>query len=85
MRARLLSLFVMLSFGMQPFAAMLVGYSAEVVTTPIAIVIYGALLVISSVGMLILRPGLRIWEVEKPKGVTGNQPTSVQPEVQLDK
>ena len=69
MRARLVSLFIMISFGTQPFAAMLVGYSAEVLSTPVAIAVYGVLLIAGALGMLILRPGLRRWELEKGKTV----------------
>jgi hypothetical protein len=66
MRARLISLFIMLSFGLQPFAALLVGYSAEVLTTPITIEVYGVLLAAAPALLLLLRPALRQWEVRGP-------------------
>jgi hypothetical protein len=65
MRARLISLFIMLGFGLQPFAALLVGYSAEVLTTPITIEVYGVLLA-AAPALLLLRPALRQWEVRGP-------------------
>jgi MFS family permease len=66
MRARLISLFIMLGFGLQPFAALLVGYSAEVLTTPITIEVYGVLLAAAPALLLLLRPALRQWEVRGP-------------------
>jgi MFS family permease len=74
MRARLVSLFFMLSFGMQPVAALFIGYSAEVLTTPVAIEINGLLLIAGAWGMLTLRSGLRSWELEKPKNVPEVEP-----------
>ena len=63
MRARLLSLFVMVSFGMQPLASLLVGTSAEQLGTPLAIRINGMFLLAGSVMMLAARPNLRRWEL----------------------
>lgn len=69
MRARLLSTFVMVSFGMQPFASLFIGYSAERLSTPSAILINGLLLVMAAALMLMLRPELRQWDVSaQPSG-----------------
>jgi MFS family permease len=62
MRARLMSLFFTLSFGMQPVASLLAGYSADALTTPVAIRINGLLLLLSAVLILVIRPALRRWE-----------------------
>jgi MFS family permease len=62
MRARLLSLFTMISFGMQPIAALLIGFSAEHFGVQAAIQINTTLLVISACLMFAFRPGLRDWE-----------------------
>ena len=67
MLARLMSLFIMVSFGMQPFAAMRVGYSAERLTTPVAIQVNGLLLTLGGLGVLALRPGLWRWALKQPK------------------
>ena len=64
MRARLLGLMVMISFGMQPFASLILGYGAKVVGTPIAVLISGSLMVGSALLMLGLRPKLRQWELD---------------------
>ncbi len=62
MRARLMSLFFTLSFGMQPVASLLAGYSADALTTPVAIRVNGLLLILGAVLMLVIRPALRKWE-----------------------
>jgi MFS family permease len=69
MRARLVSLFIMFSFGTQPIASLLVGYSAEVLTTPTTIMLYGVLLILGALTLLTLRPGLRRWELERAETV----------------
>jgi len=64
MRARLLGLMVMISFGMQPLASLTLGYGAQVVGTPIAMLISGSLMVGSALRMLVMRPKLRQWELD---------------------
>jgi MFS family permease len=61
MRARLLSLFVMVSFGMQPVAALLVGYSGDHLGIDTTIAINGVGMILGGAFML-LRPRLRTWE-----------------------
>jgi MFS family permease len=67
MRARLLSLFTMVSFGLQPFAAFLIGQSAEHFGVRTAIEINSLLLIIGALAMLLLRGDLRRWEVKAPQ------------------
>lgn len=62
MRARLLSLFTMISFGMQPIAALAVGYSAEHFGVQTAIEINALCLILGAILMLIFRSELRRWE-----------------------
>jgi Na+/melibiose symporter-like transporter len=57
MRARLLSLFVTVSFGTQPIASLLTGLSAEFLGTALAIEANGALLLCGAI-LIALRPGL---------------------------
>jgi MFS family permease len=66
MRGRLLSLFTMVSFGVQPFSAIIVGNVAERLGTPTAIIINGTLLIVFALTMLLLRGGLRRWVVATP-------------------
>jgi hypothetical protein len=63
MRARLLSLFTIVSFGLQPVAYLLVGYSAERLGVQTAIQIYAHLLLAGAVLMLVFRTELRLWQV----------------------
>jgi MFS family permease len=62
MKARLLSLMVMVSFGFQPFGSLLIGFSAERLGTGPAILVNGLLLIASSAVLLIVRPKLRSWQ-----------------------
>jgi MFS family permease len=77
MRARLLSTFVMLSFGIQPIASLVIGYTAEHLGTGMAIVANGALIIIGAALMLVLRPELRVWEANMAHQPSVSQPVEV--------
>jgi len=66
MRARLLSAYLMLSFGLQPFAALFIGFSAQRLGTPGAIALNGVLLMGFAVVILFGRRGLRQLEMNAP-------------------
>ena len=74
MRARLMSLFFTLSFGMQPFASLLAGYMADTLTTPVAIRVNGLLLLLGAILIMAVRPALR--------RCTRRRLTALQPRVQ---
>ncbi|MBC7871554.1 MAG: MFS transporter, partial [Chitinophagaceae bacterium] len=61
MRARLLSLFTMLSFGMQPVAALVVGTIAENFGVQTAMTFNALALIIGAVLILIARSEFRRW------------------------
>jgi MFS family permease len=63
MRARLLSVFTMVSFGMQPVASLLIGISADTLGTETAIRINGMMMIVGAVSMILLRPQLRVWQI----------------------
>jgi hypothetical protein len=63
MRARLVSLFVIVTFGMQPLASLLVGFGAQGLGVMTIIRINGLLLMAIPVLMWVFRPELREWEV----------------------
>lgn len=63
MRARLLSTFVVVSFGFQPFASLFIGYSAQQLTTPIAVLLNGIIMIVSVAVLFAARPALFRWEV----------------------
>lgn len=60
MRARLLSLYLMVSFGMQPFANLWVGWVAQAAGAPWSIRANGLALLLFA-GLMLLRPGLATW------------------------
>ncbi len=66
MRARVLSLFTMISFGLQTFAVLIVGYLAEKLGVATAIEINGIVLISAAILMLTFRTELRRWEMTKP-------------------
>ena len=68
MRARLLSLFTMVSFGMQPLSALLVGGASERFGVATVSAVNGTLLVLAGLAMIFLRNGLRQWQVQAVSG-----------------
>lgn len=66
LRARLLSIWMMIIFGSQPFAALALGYLGHLLGVPRTIVLSGAGMIVVSLLILLLRPGLRAWA---PDGV----------------
>lgn len=73
MRARLISLLTMVSFGMQPLASLLIGFSAETLGTALAIRLNGLFLVVVMLLVTLLRKGLRGWQLSplQPELVAG--------------
>ncbi len=63
MRARIISLFTMLTFGLQPLSSLAIGYSAELISTQTAILINALCLITGASLMFFLRDGLRQWEL----------------------
>ncbi len=63
MRGRLGSLFWMVSFGMQPIAAFLIGQSAHALGIRTAVIINAVLLISITATLLLFRAGLRRWDV----------------------
>ena len=64
MRARIISLFTMITFGLQPLASLVIGYSAELVSTQTAILFNSICLLTGAVLMFTFRNGLRQWEIQ---------------------
>jgi hypothetical protein len=53
----------MFSFGLQPFASLFIGFSAQRLGTPGAVALNGVLLMVLAALILLGRPGLRHWEM----------------------
>lgn len=64
MRARIISLFTMLTFGLQPLSSLFIGFAAEVVGTQTVIMINSLCLVTGALLMFFFRKGLRGWELQ---------------------
>jgi MFS family permease len=63
MRARLLSVSQMLSFGAQPLGALMVGWSANALGPMMAIRVNGFAMLTLAAAILLLRPAFRRWEL----------------------
>jgi len=63
MRARIISLFTMVSFGLQPISSLFIGYAAEFVGTQTIIMFNAVCLVLAAGLMLTFRKGLMQWEL----------------------
>jgi MFS family permease len=61
MRARILSLFTMISFGLQTFAVLIVGYLAQQLGIATAIEINAIILISAAVFMFVFRTEMRRW------------------------
>src|SRR5436853_5798341 len=82
MRARLLSALLMVSFGAQPLASLLVGYSAQVLGALEAVRANGLLMASGAAALLALRPTLRRWEprtIATRRSQRGRAPTAIIP------
>lgn len=66
MHTRVFSAYVMVTFGIQRIAALMVGLSAQWFGTPSAIFINGATMFTCVALILIFRKDLRDWEVARP-------------------
>lgn len=64
MRARIISLFTMLTFGLQPLSSLFIGYTAEMLGTQTVIMINSLCLVAGALFMFFFRKGLRDWELQ---------------------
>jgi hypothetical protein len=64
MRARIISLFTMVTFGLQPLSSLLIGYTAESVGTQTVIMFNSLCLITGALLMFFFRNGLRQWELQ---------------------
>jgi MFS family permease len=61
MRGRLLSAYILVSFGIQPLAALIIGFFASRLGIANAILIDGIAIVVGALAILTFRPALRSW------------------------
>jgi hypothetical protein len=67
MRGRLISLFTMISFGLQTIAVLIIGLIAEGLGIATAIQVSALLLISSAVAMLVWRTEFRRWVIALPQ------------------
>lgn len=63
MKGRVISLILILSFGIMPFGAILIGISAHFLSTPHAIMINAIMIILSTLFLMISRKELLKWEI----------------------
>jgi MFS family permease len=66
MRGRLLSAYILVSFGIQPIAALIIGFFASRLGIANAILIDGIAIITGALAMLTFRPALRSWVAPRP-------------------
>ena len=67
MRARMISLFQMTTFGAQPLGALFAGFMGSLIGPLYAIVLNGGLMAILATLLISLRHDFRVWVVTKPE------------------
>ena len=72
MRGRLLSAYILVSFGIQPIAALIIGFFASRLGIAGAIMIDGLAIIAGAALLLILRPALRSWIAPHSADETGS-------------
>lgn len=75
MRARLLSLFTMISFGLQPISSLLIGAASEHFGVSRVARVNGILLILIAASLGLFRKGLFVWTHDK-ETAPGSQPAS---------
>src|SRR2546427_170705 len=76
MRGRVLSIFLMISFGAQPIAALLIGVAADAFTPMGAVLLNGALMVAAAGALVGLRSGWLSWEARQTMAAAAAGPPS---------
>ncbi len=66
MRGRLLSAYIIVSFGIQPLAALFIGFWASRLGIAAAIAIDGIAIIVGAIVIMMLRPALRSWVAPRP-------------------
>ncbi|HMD88987.1 MAG TPA: MFS transporter [Anaerolineaceae bacterium] len=68
MKARMITIWIMISFGMQPFGFLLVGYSGRLLGAAHAILFNGLAMILGALAILLLRSGFVRWQPALPEG-----------------
>jgi len=68
MKARMITIWIMISFGMQPFGFLLVGYSGRLLGAAHAILFNGVAMILGALSISLLRSGFVRWQPALPEG-----------------
>ena len=77
MRGRLQSLLLMVSFGFQPIAALVLGSGATWFGAPRTVFLAGVLMLTGAMLLLVFRFSLRTWEINPSSGQVEQKGESV--------
>ena len=64
MRARMVAITMMVSFGAQPIASLLLGYSADILNIQTALMLNGIAMLAATSLLFLIRPDMRSWETK---------------------
>ncbi|MDR3576720.1 MAG: MFS transporter [Anaerolineaceae bacterium] len=67
MKGRLITIWIMISFGMQPFGFLLVGYTGQLLGAANAILLDGVALMVGALAIILLRPDFVQWQPGQPE------------------
>ena len=67
MKARLITLWIMISFGMQPFGFLLVGYTGRLLGAADAVLLNGVAMILGALAIVLLRSGFVEWQPAQPE------------------
>ncbi len=63
MKGRILSVLLMITFGIQPISSFIVGYIAELFNSQLAIRVNGVMMIAGALILILIRPELKQWKV----------------------
>ena len=71
MKGRIMGIWMTISFGLQPFGAILIGYLANAIGVTAAVLSFALALIAVAALMFVFRGGFRIWKpMPKEKGAS---------------
>jgi MFS family permease len=72
MKGRLITLWIMVSFGMQPFGFLLVGFTGQLLGAANAVLLNGVAMILGALAILVLRSGFVRWQPSQPESSSVN-------------
>jgi MFS family permease len=72
MKARLITVWIMISFGMQPFGFLLVGYTGRLLGAAGAVLLNGVVMILGALAIVFLRSSFIKWQPAHPESNSGS-------------